>query len=212
MNVYKNVMEMLVEQEVERQLLTMSPRAASHVNRLELVAYALNQLPSLYATSKRGLQYQLHAGKQKYAEQIAQAVHQAIAAVNRDPLRTSAPLKLKEPRVIQPVMAQLRKLLHNEQLSWDTLPKAIELALSSTAASMDSMSSGTPSSIGNYRRPGAYNRTTSSPYPANSYSGFPEGDETAALPETPSHSRPATASASTYSQEDVLSWDDPFFR
>lgn len=129
MNIYQNAMESLVEQEVDRQLKALPPKVASYINRLELIAYALNQLPALYATSEHGLQHQLRRGRATHGAQVAQAVQRAIAAIRRDPLRSYEPLRAKQPPVLQDVLCQLRRVLKNERLSWETLPIAVEEAL-----------------------------------------------------------------------------------
>lgn len=129
MNIYQNAMESLVEQEVDRQLKALPPKVASYINRLELIAYALNQLPALYATSEQGLQHQIRRGMATHGAQVAQAVQRAIAAIRRDPLRSYQPLRAKQSPVLQDVLCQLRRVLKNERLSWETLPIAVEEAL-----------------------------------------------------------------------------------
>ncbi|WP_448603465.1 late competence development ComFB family protein [Thermoleptolyngbya sp.] len=129
MNIYQNAMESLVEQEVDRQLKALPPKVASYINRLELIAYALNQLPALYATSERGLQHQIRRGRATHGAQVAQAVQRAIAAIRRDPLRSYEPLQAKPSPALQNVLYQLRRVLKNERLSWETLPIAVEEAL-----------------------------------------------------------------------------------
>jgi hypothetical protein len=123
-------MEILVEEEVERQIKTLPPRTSTYINRLELVAYALNQLPSLYATSERGLEYQLQRGRAKFKDQIKQAVLRALAAIRRDPIRTYAPLQPPQQSApLKEVLHQLRVVLKNDKVDWENLPKAVELAL-----------------------------------------------------------------------------------
>lgn len=92
METYKNVMEMLVEEEVRRQLQAVSERLLPYMHVSELTAYALNHLPPLYATSQEGFKRQIVRGKAEFADRISQAVRWAIAAVQRDPIRASAPL------------------------------------------------------------------------------------------------------------------------
>jgi hypothetical protein len=128
-------MEMLVEREVEEQMKKLPPKVAAYINRLELVAFALNHLPSLYATSERGLEHQLQRGGAKYAAQITQAVQRALVAVRRDPIRNYAPLHPPSPPMMQDVLRQIKTLLNNDSVNWDSLPISIERAL--TAAKRD---------------------------------------------------------------------------
>lgn len=135
MGIYKNVMELLVEEEVSRQYKALSPRIASYVNPTELTAYALNQLPALYATSEKGLEYQLKRGREKYKAQIAQAVQRALAAVSRDPLRSSNPLQDQYATPLRNVLHQMRLLLRNDKVEWESLPTAVEQAITQAAKS-----------------------------------------------------------------------------
>ncbi len=53
---YRNVMEPLVAEEVQRQLPL---KLVKYLNRAQAIAYALNRLPALYATSERGWHLQM---------------------------------------------------------------------------------------------------------------------------------------------------------
>lgn len=128
MGTYKNVMELLTEEAVERQLKKLPSRVAAYMKADELVAYALNQLPSLYATTEQGLKYQLRRGRSHYGQQINQAVQRAIAAVQRDPIRSQTPLSDVE-QTSQKVLQQMRTLFQDDSLNWDTVPSLVERAL-----------------------------------------------------------------------------------
>jgi hypothetical protein len=128
---YINVMELLVKEEVEQQLGALqarSPRFLNQINHVELVALALNHLPALYATSNKGLDMQRQNGKVRYANQIRQAVHNALATVLRDPLRNSD-LQVQGADALQGTLRELRSLLNNEAINWDNLPLAVERAI-----------------------------------------------------------------------------------
>jgi hypothetical protein len=129
MGTYKNAMEVLVEEEVNRHIQKLSARTAAYINQTELIAYALNQLPALYATSEKGLEYQLQRGRNKFAPQVTQAVLRAFAAIRRDPLRNYVPLKLQQSTPSPDVLRQLRLLLKNDKIEWDNLPVALERIL-----------------------------------------------------------------------------------
>jgi Late competence development protein ComFB len=133
MGAYRNAMEVLVQEEVEKQVRALPARSTAYINRLELIAYALNQLPSLYATSEKGFEYQVQRGRSKFGDQIVQAVRRALAAVRRDPLRTYAPLQTPQQSApLREVLNELRLLLKNDKVDWDTLPREIERALSTS--------------------------------------------------------------------------------
>lgn len=94
--VYRNAIEPMVVQEVEHQLRQLSPKMLKYIDPVQVIAYALNRLPALYATSEEGWNWQQARAKSKMKEQITTAVRQALVAVQRDPLKVSTPLKEKD--------------------------------------------------------------------------------------------------------------------
>lgn len=130
---YRNVMESLVVEEVEKQFQRLPAKVSSYVNKAEVVAFALNRLPPLYATSERGWQQQRDRARRGMDSQIVTAVRQAIAAVQRDPLRAVTPLKVEEEQESLAALQGLKELLGREELSWRDLVSAVENALIKTA-------------------------------------------------------------------------------
>lgn len=90
---YSNAMEPLVVEEVERQLEYLPPKLVEYLNPAQVVAYALNRLPALYATSEEGWHRQQQRAREQFGNQLVVAVRQGLAAVQRDPLRAATPLK-----------------------------------------------------------------------------------------------------------------------
>ncbi len=86
---YRNALEPLVLEESQRQLQKLPAKMLGSLKPAQVlaqvVAYALNRLPALYATSDRGWQFQQQQA-QKLRPQIVMAVRQGFAAVQRDPL------------------------------------------------------------------------------------------------------------------------------
>jgi len=130
---YRNVMDPLVAEEAEKQLRLLPPKLRRYVNQAEVIAYALNRLPPLYATSEKGWQQQYVKAKRQMHTQIVQAVRQALAAVQRDPLRSVAPLRLEGDREAQEALQGLKELLCTHDLAWENLVETIEQALIRTA-------------------------------------------------------------------------------
>ncbi|WP_242034120.1 late competence development ComFB family protein [Richelia sinica] len=130
----RNVMELLVVEEVDRQIQSLPLKIARYITPSEVVAYALNRLPPLYATSKRGWQRQLHRGRTEFYQKIATAVRQGIIAVQRDPLRANDALSFAEDNNNGSGIAlqELRQLLQRDDLSWDNLSDIVEQALLNT--------------------------------------------------------------------------------
>lgn len=93
---YGNVMERLVAEEVQQQLQQLPPKLVKYLNPVQVIAYALNRLPALYATSERGWHLQQQRAAEQFGHQIVTAVRQGLAAVQRDPLRVATPLKFPE--------------------------------------------------------------------------------------------------------------------
>jgi hypothetical protein len=128
----RNAMEILVVEEVEQQIRSLPSKIAKYIKPSEVTAYALNRLPGLYATSKRGWQQQLNRGRTQLNEQIKVAVRQGIMAVQRDPLRAETPLYFPEENAALAALQQLKILLQCENLTWDNLSDAVEESLLST--------------------------------------------------------------------------------
>lgn len=124
---YINAMEILVEEEVDRRFDQLSKSEKAYLNRMEVVSYALNQLPPMYATSKNGLHYQRQQGREQQAAQIQRAVQHALAAVVRDPIMSYEPLKFQAPAGLRDALSRIRAILHAEQVTWETLPYLLAL-------------------------------------------------------------------------------------
>lgn len=195
MGIYKNVMELLVEEEVTRQYRALSPRMASYVNPTELVAYALNQLPALYATSEKGLEYQLKRGKEKYRAEIAQAVKRALAAVSRDPLRASSPLQDQFSTSLREILHQMRLLLRNDKVDWENLPNAVEQAITRAARSGITWDGKRESRSVPYSSIGK--APSSSDYPLSASAAF--------------ETTPARNARSSAGAVDPFGWDNPLY-
>jgi len=82
-----NVMEILVAQEVEQQLKALPQATVEYITQLDVITYALNRLPPLYAASQEGMAYQKEEAKENHQRAIQLAVKRAISAVQRDPSR-----------------------------------------------------------------------------------------------------------------------------
>lgn len=139
---YHNVMEVLVHEELERQLKNCPETLVQYINKIEVATYALNRLPSLYASCEKGKNMQKVSGQKHYREEIKKAVRQGLAAIQRDPLRVSIPLVLEtneEYHAATNALKNLQSLLEEQnlldyqELSWDNLVEIIQHALKKTA-------------------------------------------------------------------------------
>jgi len=127
-----NAMELLVTQEVEKQFQSLPIKTVKYIKKSEVIAYALNRLPPLYATTKRGWQRQLMRGKTEHFQKIATAVRQGIVAVERDPLRVSDLFTSQDDNAAQNTLESLKVLLQREDLSWENLTTMVEQTLINT--------------------------------------------------------------------------------
>ena len=132
---YQNVMELLVAEEVERQLNKLPPKLAMYIRSLEVETYALNRLPSLYASSEKGWRHQCQKAKAELHKNIAVGVRQAFSAIQADPLRLSNPLtpveasESQEKSESQAALEALRDLLQQPDLSWPEVVQAFKTLL-----------------------------------------------------------------------------------
>lgn len=118
---YINVMECLVAEEVERQLKKLPKSMEKYVKRFEIETFALNRLPSLYATSEKGLQHQHKRAMTELQPHIIKAVRQAFITVQADPLRISEPLQIPEnSQEAEAVLQVLRQWTNTPNLNWSS--------------------------------------------------------------------------------------------
>ncbi|MGD1942140.1 MAG: late competence development ComFB family protein [Leptolyngbyaceae cyanobacterium] len=114
-------MELLVAEEVDRQMSGLPERLLKYLKRSEVETFALNRLPSLYASSEQGLHHQRKKGQQALKQEIAAAVRQAFAAVQRDPIRMSQPLDISSSdQNAGAVLGVLKQWMQDPDLTWDS--------------------------------------------------------------------------------------------
>lgn len=124
-----NVMETLVTEEVERQFRKFSTRQQSFIAMDAVTTYALNRLKPLYANSQKGYEWQAQRAREEFGSNIEMAVRQGIAAVERDPLRASEPIRVKADDQAGQALQAMKKILQRKDLDWDNLPDVLEEAL-----------------------------------------------------------------------------------
>lgn len=90
---HRNVMEVLVQEEIARQTAAFSPEELEYVNLVEVTAYALNRLPPLYATSHEGFYRQLKLGREQMVTQLRAVIRKGLRMVSDGPPRLTTPLK-----------------------------------------------------------------------------------------------------------------------
>jgi hypothetical protein len=105
-NSYKNVMELLIDNEIDRQTCSYSQIEAQKFNRIEVATYALNRVPPLYASSQEGIERQYERGMSEFSDRITATVAQALRTIQKNPHPTSTPLpRLEEMVEAKPVFS-----------------------------------------------------------------------------------------------------------
>jgi len=137
-HVYRNAMEFLVIEELEKQFKLIPPRLSRYLNKKEVTAFALNRLPSLYATSEKGWRQQCVRGRRDHGDQIATAVRQGVLAVQKDPLRMESPIAAETAteqggQDAYKALQTLGLLLHCDDISWQNVVAKVEESLAKAA-------------------------------------------------------------------------------
>jgi Late competence development protein ComFB len=139
---YENVMETLVWEEIERQIKQYPETLVQYINKVEVCTFALNRLPALYASCEKGKNMQKLIGQKEYREEIKKSVRQALAAIQRDPLRVSTPLVSDVNEEYNSAVTALKNLqslleeqnlLDYQELTWDNLVTVMRHALAKAA-------------------------------------------------------------------------------
>ncbi|MBD2576771.1 late competence development ComFB family protein [Oscillatoria sp. FACHB-1406] len=90
---YRNALEPLVETEVRSQIEKFSSQRVEYLRPEEAIAFALNRLPPLYATTAEGWDEQQYRAIAQYDSHIKTAARWGIEVVQRNPYRMGTPLE-----------------------------------------------------------------------------------------------------------------------
>ena len=131
--IHRNVMEMLVADEIERQIVRLPNNIKKFINPIEVATYALNRLPALYASSQQGFNKQKLKGRSEHSVKITQEVRKGLAAVQQDLLRSSTPLLSENEseidKSIKKAKAALQELadyLPEKDLTWKNVIRLVK--------------------------------------------------------------------------------------
>jgi hypothetical protein len=131
--IHRNVMEVLVADEIERQIVRLPSNIKKFINPIEVATYALNRLPALYASSQQGFNKQKLKGRSEHSVKITQEVRKGLAAVQQDLLRSSTPLLSKNDseidKSIKEAKAALQELadyLPEKDLTWKNVVRLVK--------------------------------------------------------------------------------------
>ncbi len=141
----RNALEELVIEEAEAQYKRLGADIKKRVDLSEVIAYALNRLPPMYATTQRGWTQQRKKAEQELGQAITKTVRNGFLSTQSDNLRQNDPIPAHELISQARSLAKLRKLFNKEYLKWKDVPDVVRTALDS--GYYQSLSSGTYVSI-----------------------------------------------------------------
>ncbi len=129
MPICRNAIEELVIAETEAQLKRLNPEVTQRIDPSDVIAYALNRLPPMYATSQRGWTELRQRASTVLAGQIQTAVRRALVNTQRDPLRQPDPIPEDELATQARSLLRVQKILCREDLTWKDVPDLVQEAL-----------------------------------------------------------------------------------
>ncbi|TYQ24876.1 late competence development ComFB family protein [Pseudanabaena sp. UWO310] len=127
----RNALEELVIEEAESQYKRLGADVKKRVDLSEVIAYTLNRLPPMYATTQRGWIQQRKKADQELGNAIAKTVRNGFLSTQSDVLRQTDPIPAHELISQARSLVKLRKLFNKEYLKWKDVPDAVRDALDS---------------------------------------------------------------------------------
>lgn len=131
--IHRNVMEVLVAEEIDRQIVRLPSNIRKFINPIEVATYALNRLPALYASSQQGFNKQKLKGRSEYSVKITQEVRKGFAAIQQDLLRSSTPLMVeneddinRDLQAAREALQELAEYIPEKDITWKNIVKLIK--------------------------------------------------------------------------------------
>ncbi|WP_425218289.1 late competence development ComFB family protein [Tumidithrix helvetica] len=127
---FVNAIEYPVVKEARLQLDEFSPQVKQQLKLVEVIAYALNRLPAMYATTRQGYFNQYDRAITDLSTQISEVVRRGFQIVQTgDPLHDVTPLPQKLLMNEAGVLFALRQLFRRRMLRWKDVPNAVRAAM-----------------------------------------------------------------------------------
>ncbi|MCS6960088.1 MAG: late competence development ComFB family protein [Pseudanabaenaceae cyanobacterium SKYGB_i_bin29] len=131
----KNAQEIVVVEEAKNQLAQLDRAKREEINLTEVIAFVLNRLPCLYASSDRGWLQQKKRANNEFRKQAIGLLHQAFLRVGNNPLVRVSPLPLYEIERPDYCLRQLREILRRPNLTWKEVPSIVQESITQGTAS-----------------------------------------------------------------------------
>ncbi|MGD1900806.1 MAG: late competence development ComFB family protein [Geitlerinemataceae cyanobacterium] len=126
----RNAMEVLVSEAIDRRIAGSDEFDPQDFERFDAIAYALNRLPALYATTEEGWTRQIARANRGLMDLVEMAVDWGINEAHRKRKPFDTPLRpetLENPA--ERALADLRCLLGRDDISWENMSLAVHNAL-----------------------------------------------------------------------------------
>jgi len=127
----RNALEELVIEEAEAQYNRLGADVKKRVDLSEVIAYTLNRLPPMYATTQRGWVQQRKRAAQELGAVIGKTVRNGFLSTQSDVLRQTDPIPAHELISQARSLFKLRKLFSKDYLKWKDIPDIVRDALDS---------------------------------------------------------------------------------
>lgn len=127
----RNALEELVIEEAEAQYNRLGADVKKRVDLSEVIAYTLNRLPPMYATTQRGWVQQRKRASQELGAVISKTVRNGFLSTQSDVLRQTDPIPAHELISQARSLFKLRKLFSKDYLKWKDIPDIVRDALDS---------------------------------------------------------------------------------
>jgi hypothetical protein len=127
----RNALEELVIEEAEAQYKRLGADVKKRVDLSEVIAYTLNRLPPMYASTQRGWVQQRKKAEQELGSAITKTVRNGFLSTQSDVLRQNDPIPDHELISQARSLFKLRKLFSKDYLKWKDVPDIVRDALDS---------------------------------------------------------------------------------
>ena len=127
----RNALEQLVIEEAESQYKRLGTEVKNRVDLSEVIAYTLNRLPPMYATTQRGWVQQRKKAEQELGTSILKTVRNGFLSTQSDVLRQPDPIPAHELISQARSLFKLRKLFGKDYLKWQDVPDTVRDAINS---------------------------------------------------------------------------------
>jgi hypothetical protein len=125
----RNAIEELVIEETKNQVMRLSGGVKAKTSIDEIAAYALNRLPPMYATTRRGYIQQQKRAYNELKQEISQTISRGLIGVRKDSLKDSTPLPNSELEREERSLLRLQEIFGSSDLRWRDVPIALESVL-----------------------------------------------------------------------------------